>query len=429
MQFHYALVDDLLSREEFERRVQDKIEECGDLLDETAAAMLVVSGCGRHHVKVSGLSAGSTLFSFFAKVISRSPPKEFDRPEGEKGLVSTLILGDETGQVRAVLWDEKAMAATEIEPGEVLEVIGRHPPRSREDIVVLALRKAQVEIQCQGDVDPYLLPPERKDIDAVIVFREEPRSYTRRDGSRSEMTEAVIACREGSARLVCWQPDLLTNVPDGMPLRITQALEKNRRYGKEYSIDDRSSVSAGDHAIGIVFSPLATVTEDGTFSVKGTVTSAQPVRTFTSRDGSPSQVRNIVISDGKNDIRVVLWGAKATSQLIPGDHVAVFNGRSRSGKFGLELNIGTGSFLQVIIPDTGEEIELEGTVIVTRHGTFIDDGTTRYLVHGNLPHGREVRIRGILNGKRITPEGFEAIDIGPDLLVARIDRFLGDAGT
>jgi replication factor A1 len=39
--FHYALVDDLITKEEFERRVEAKIEDCGDLIDEPTAAMMV----------------------------------------------------------------------------------------------------------------------------------------------------------------------------------------------------------------------------------------------------------------------------------------------------------------------------------------------------------------------------------------------------
>ena len=41
MHFHYALVDDLITKEEFERRVEAKIEDCGDLVDEPTAAMMV----------------------------------------------------------------------------------------------------------------------------------------------------------------------------------------------------------------------------------------------------------------------------------------------------------------------------------------------------------------------------------------------------
>ncbi len=41
MLFHYALVDDLITKEEFEQRVEKKIDECGDLVDEPTAAMMV----------------------------------------------------------------------------------------------------------------------------------------------------------------------------------------------------------------------------------------------------------------------------------------------------------------------------------------------------------------------------------------------------
>ena len=63
MLFHYALVDDLISKEEFEQRVETKIEECGDLIDEPTAAMLVIGELGRQHVKIRELSGKSSLFS------------------------------------------------------------------------------------------------------------------------------------------------------------------------------------------------------------------------------------------------------------------------------------------------------------------------------------------------------------------------------
>ncbi len=112
--FHYALIDDLITQEEFERRVEEKIEECGDLLDEPTAAMLVVDALGRQHVKIRDLSGKSSLFCFFAKVLEKTEPKEFDRKDGEKGWVATLLVGDETGTTRIVLWDEKAGAVLEI---------------------------------------------------------------------------------------------------------------------------------------------------------------------------------------------------------------------------------------------------------------------------------------------------------------------------
>jgi len=55
--------------------------------------MMVIGELGREHVKIKGLGAKSSLFSFFGKVIDKTEPKEFDRADGEKGWVATLLLG------------------------------------------------------------------------------------------------------------------------------------------------------------------------------------------------------------------------------------------------------------------------------------------------------------------------------------------------
>jgi hypothetical protein len=57
-----------------------------------------------------------------------------------------------------------------------------------------------------------------------------------------------------------------------------------------------------------------------------------------------------------------------------------------------------------------EEIWMEGTVIVTREGTFIDNGTVRFLVGGSLPHGHEIRIKGVRSGERITVSSVENLE-------------------
>ncbi|RPI35908.1 MAG: nucleic acid-binding protein, partial [Methanoregulaceae archaeon] len=197
MLFHYALVDDLITKEEFERRVGAKIEDCGDLIDEPTAAMMVVGELGREHVKIKGLFAKSSLFSFFGKVLDKTDPKEFDRADGEKGWVATLLLGDETGTTRVVLWDEKAGAVLDTEAGDVLEVIGRHPAKGPHEIYALALRKAGCDITCINPDGAGNLSTEPVEMDAVLLAVEPPRTFTKRDGSTGEMAESVIGDSKG----------------------------------------------------------------------------------------------------------------------------------------------------------------------------------------------------------------------------------------
>jgi replication factor A1 len=423
VQFHYALVDDLISKDEFERRVEEKMLECGDLLDEVTAAMVVVQELGRSHVKISGLSGSSSLYSFFGRVISVSPVKEFPRQDGGKGWVAHLILADETGQVRAVLWDEKAAAAGEIEPGDVLEIIGKHAVRQHHDIVVLALRKSPCEIECGTAVESRFVPPERKDVIVTVLLLEEPRAITRRDGLTAELTEGCVFDGETTARIVTWEPGLLADIPEGATIRITGALVKPRNSGREYVADERSSVILAESGLPFRFSRLSDVSTGGTWSVEGTILSLQPARAFLSRDGRPNHVRNLVITDGTTDLRVVIWGNRALVPLVPGEHVKFYHGTGRAGKQGgLEFHIGGNGFIRVAVEGEEKEIEMEGTVIVTREGTFLDNGSERYLLSGDHPHGHEIRVRGLLAGDRITPVSVEERVMDPAVILASVTR-------
>ena len=422
MLFHYALVDDLISKEEFERRVETKIEECGDLVDEPTAAMLVVGELGRQHVKIRGLAGKSSLFSFFGKVIDKTEPKEFDRKDGEKGWVATLLLGDGTGTTRVVLWDEKAGAVADIAPGDVLEIIGRHPGKSVE-IYALALRKASCEISCAipaNGATAESLSTEPLELDAILIAREEPRSFTRRDGTGGEMTEAVIGDAQGTARVIAWVPDLFSAILPGTSLHITAAKPDRRSPGRAYSLDEKSTVEIIDKAITVPFTPLSSVSEEGVYSITGDVKEVKAPRSFTTRNGSVSWVRNIVVSDGKDDVRVVLWGEKALIPVLPGDTAKIYHATAKPGRYGgIELGVGRGSSFHVPAEES-HPIIFEGTIISGQGCTFIDNGTERYLINGDFPHGSEMQVTGILSGNRIIAESTQAVDLKPENLLIQL---------
>ncbi len=407
--FHYALVDDLITQEEFERRVEQKIDECGDLLDEPTAAMLVVGALGRQHVKVRELSGKSSLFCFFAKVVDKTDPKEFTRKDGEKGWVATLLVGDETGTTRIVLWDEKAGAVLEIAIGDVLEIIGRHPGKNMREIYALALRKATCEITCTATAggNGSGLSTEPVDLDVLLIGADAPRSFSRRDGTTGEMQECVISDATGTARLVAWAPDLLRDIPPGSVIHITGAKPDRRSEGRGYSIDESGAVRLSDATVTVPFAPLASVSDTGYYSVRGEVKTVQEPRSFTSRAGAVSWVRNIRIGEGEEDQKVVLWGEKALVPVHPGDRVEIYHAAAKPGRFGcIELGVGRGSIFRVPHEER-QAITFTGTMISGNGCTFIDNGTDRYLVEGEFPEGCEMRVTGVLAGSRIIPDTVE----------------------
>lgn len=418
MLFHYALVDDLINKEEFTKRVEEKIDECGDLIDEPTAAMLVVGELGRAHVKIKGLSGKSSLFSFFAKVLDKTEVKEFDRADGERGAVSTLLVGDETGTARVVLWDERAAAVAEIAAGDVLEIIGRHSGKTRHEIYALALRKSTSDVTCNisghGAGAPGL-SNEPVDLDVILVALEEPRTFTRKDGTKGEMVEAVIADENGTARLVAWTKEIIFGTPPKTTVHITGARPDVRGEGRAYSLDEKSAVAVTDMQISLPFTPIGSVSDQGTYSVQGDVKRVHEPRAFTTRDGRASWVKNIVVTDGNDDLNVVLWGEKALLSVMPGDRIEVYHATAKPGRFGA-IEIGAGRGSAIILPAVrSKEIVFKGTVITSKGNTFIDNGHVRYLLDGgSLPVWREVKVQGILSGDRIKPDNWELLHLSSD---------------
>ena len=145
------------------------------------------------------------------------------------------------------------------------------------------------------------------------------RTFTKRDGTTGEMAEAVIGDSEGTARLVAWAPELLGGLAPGTTVHITSAKPNNRAEGRDYSIDDKSTVTVTDTIVTVPVTPLHSVADQGIYSVKGTVKQVQQPRSFTTRNGTTSWVRNIIIHDTDDELKVVLWGDTALIPVLPGD--------------------------------------------------------------------------------------------------------------
>jgi len=105
---HYDKVQDLLSPEAYDARVEAVIGEWGGLLDRDAAAMVVVDRLGRSvasFLRIADLGEGMEA-NLRATVVAVSPVRTFNRQDGTSGRVLNLELRDESGSCRFALWDD-----------------------------------------------------------------------------------------------------------------------------------------------------------------------------------------------------------------------------------------------------------------------------------------------------------------------------------
>jgi len=424
VRYHYALVDDLVSREEFDRLIEKKIADCGNLADETAAALLVVKDLGRSHVKIRGLRGKSSLFCFYAKIIGFSGVTEFDRQSGEKGLVARLTVADETGQADLVFWDEQAAALEEtFEIGDVVEIIGRHGKSAR-DIMPLNLRKTLVDIDCVMEVRERKTP-QRVDLHAHIVSLAEPKEFTRRDGTKGEMVSGLLADSMGTARLLVWETSLLAGIRPGMSVHVSGALAKEGDYGgREIVFDEETEITPAETVPKIPITPLNTLVPEQNVTVRGTLTRIFPAKMFTRRDGTTSWVRNLYLSDDLTEVPLVLWDEEAKRALLSGENIIIYNAYVKTGRTGEnEISVGRGGALTVL-PGEGEHIRVEGIVLCVPEGTILSSRDGSWLADTKLPHGTPAVMTGFACGKRLFCESEEVLEYDVNSIKGKLDTLI-----
>jgi len=116
-----------LAREDIERRIEAKRAKLSGLVSKEGAAQIVAAELGinfeRQKSKINELATCKRA-NFSGKIIRIFPVKEYKK-ENREGKIGSMILADETGNTRVVLWDVnhiKLIENKEIKEGDVLEI-------------------------------------------------------------------------------------------------------------------------------------------------------------------------------------------------------------------------------------------------------------------------------------------------------------------
>jgi len=225
------------------------------------------------------------------------------------------------------------------------------------------------------------------------------------------MMSGLVGDLAGTARLLCWEPSLLNGITPGMSVSVSNALIKEGDYGgREVVCDEETVISVADVAPDIPMTALTDLVPDQSYTVRGSITKILSAKPFTKRDGATSWVRNLRLSDGTTEVPLVLWDAEAKRSLLLGETVTIYNVYAKIGRTGeTEISLGKGGAL-LIVPDGGEPVRIEGTVLHVPEGTLITNKEGSWLVETSLPHGTKAIMTGHACGKRLVCESEEVVE-------------------
>jgi replication factor A1 len=324
--------------EAFEAAVHEKVEQMGGLADEETAAMLVAHELEDAGGEVSGIAdieAGMDEVKFVAKVTSVGEVRTFERDgDDADGQVVNVEVADETGRIRAALWDEAAEAATEeLEVGQVLRIAGR----PKEGYNGVEVNVDRVEPDEESEVDVQVLDTYRVEdlslglsdvnLRGKVLATDSVRTFDRDDGSEGRVANLVLGDPTGRVRITLWdeRADLAGEFDAGESVEVVDGYVRERDGDLELHVGDRGSVERIDESIEYVpeTDPIAGLEIDQTVDIAGGVIELDEKRTFDRDDGSQGQVRNIRVKDDTGDVRVALWGDKADVEVDLGQYVVL----------------------------------------------------------------------------------------------------------
>jgi hypothetical protein len=117
-----------LEKSEVERRIEAKKAKFSGLISQEGACQIVAAELGinfdKEKVKINELIQGLKKANVVGKIIQVFPIREYNK-NGRQGKVLNLILADETGNIRIVLWDTNHISLFEsgkIKKEDIIEI-------------------------------------------------------------------------------------------------------------------------------------------------------------------------------------------------------------------------------------------------------------------------------------------------------------------
>ena len=145
-----------IERDEVERKVEAKKAKLSGLISKEGAAQIIAAELGINFedqdLKIAELMAGMRKVNVVGKIMNIFPVREFEKND-RKGKVANLILADDTGSTRLVLWDTNHIVLIEDESIKVGDVVEVKNGTTRDNEIHLSsfgeLKKSSIEM---GDV-------------------------------------------------------------------------------------------------------------------------------------------------------------------------------------------------------------------------------------------------------------------------------------
>jgi len=179
----YKRVKDLMTKDEFYQKIRKKMEDFDHLIDDEAAAMLIIDDLGRNRQNITPIKdlKPDCDCTLFGKVISIDEPLEFKRKNGSRGRVINLKISDNTGTCNLVLWDDDVdLVGNIIQVGSTIKIVNGYTKEHNSEIEVNVGRWGSIEVEPPDA--PVITNHVENRIEGRVVKKDNTRPYFKDNG-------------------------------------------------------------------------------------------------------------------------------------------------------------------------------------------------------------------------------------------------------
>lgn len=147
-----------LSEEEINSRIKQKMDQLSGLISEEGAAHIIANELGiklfeelSGKLQIKNILSGMRNVEVVGKVQQIFPITEFQRQDGSSGKVANLIIADETGSIRIVLWGSQADVLKDIKENTIIKIISGYVRENNNRLEVHLNEKSELIVSPEGE--------------------------------------------------------------------------------------------------------------------------------------------------------------------------------------------------------------------------------------------------------------------------------------
>ena len=140
-----------IPEQELNSKIKAKMEQLAGLISKEGAAHIIANELRvklfeEGKLKIKNILSGMRSVETVGKITNVFEINEFQRKDGSDGKVASFIIGDETGRIRVVLWNDQTDMIKDLKPDTVVKIKNAYARQNNNNLEVHLSNKSELII-------------------------------------------------------------------------------------------------------------------------------------------------------------------------------------------------------------------------------------------------------------------------------------------